>query len=241
MTALWLIARRELMAILRSPLGFVVAALVLAADGLLFHTRALGGGEKYSTEVLTQFFFDLSGLTMIASIPLSMRLLAGERQRGTLTLLLTSPIKDYQIILGKFFGALAFLCLLTLLTLYLPALIVIHGKISIGHLCAGYLGTMLLGAACLAIGIFSSALSKSQIIAAFLTAFALMAMVLFWLVAKVTEAPLDDVFMYLALHNIHFETFRTGKIHLRDVVYYLSVCGFFLFAATRVLESRRWR
>ncbi|MCP4599623.1 MAG: ABC transporter permease [Proteobacteria bacterium] len=238
---MWLITRRELAAILRSPMGFIVAALVLTADGLLFNTRALGGGAKFSTDVLTQFFFDLSGVTVIASIPISMRLLAEERQKGTIALLFTSPIKDYQIILGKFFGAYIFIFLLTILTIYMPLLVIVNGKVSLGHLMAGYLGTLLLAAGCLAIGIFGSALSRSQIIAVFISAFLLAAMVLFWLIARISDKPLNDIFMYLALHNLHFSSFKTGKVHLRDIIYYLSVCTFFLFAATRILESRRWR
>ncbi len=238
---IWLIARRELGATMRSPLGFIVAAIVLTVDGLLFNARALGGGEKLSTDVLSLFFFDLSGVTIIASIPISMRLLAEERQNGTIALLFTSPIKDYQIILGKFFGAYMFMFLLTVATIYMPLLVMVHGKVSWGHLLAGYLGTLLLSAGCLAIGIFGSALSKSQIVAVFISAFLLAAMMLFWLLARISEQPLKDIFTYLALHNIHFSAFKSGKVHLRDIVYYLSVCAFFLFAATRMLESRRWR
>ena len=241
MRNLLIIARRELGYILRSPIGFLVAALVLAVVGLLFNVRALGGGAKLSTDVLVQFFFDLSGVIMIASVPISMRLFAEERQTGTLDLLLTSPIKDWQIVLGKFLGAFAFMGMLTAATIYMPLLIMVHGKIAAGHLFAGYLGIVLLAGGSLSVGIFGSALSKNQITAVFVTAFLLTAMVLFWLLAKVTDAPLKDLFMYLALHNRHFSTFKTGEVHLRDIVYYGSVCLFFLFAATRVLESRRWR
>jgi ABC-2 type transport system permease protein len=241
MKNLLLLARRELGYILRSPLGFVVAALVLAVDGLLFNVRGLGGVEKLSTDVLTQFFFDLSGVTMIASIPISMRLLAEERQTGTLDLLLTSPVRDWQIVAGKFLGAYAFMTLLTAATIYMPLLVLVHGKVAWGHLFAGYLGIVLLAGGCLSVGIFGSALSKSQIAAVFISAFLLTAMVLFWLLAKVSEDPFKDVFMYMALHNLHFYEFKTGKIHLKDIVYYGSVCTFFLYAATRILESRRWR
>ena len=156
MKNVWLIARRELTATLRSPLGFVVAALVLALDGLLFNLWAMGGGEKLSAEVLYEFFYAVSGTTMVAAVFISMRLLAEEQQTGTINLLLTSPIQDHQIVLGKFLGAYLFLALLTLVTLYMPLLIMVHGKISWGHLLAGYLGLLLLGAAALAIGTFGS-------------------------------------------------------------------------------------
>lgn len=240
MMNLFLLARRELAYLLRSPLGFIVAALVLAVDGILFNVRALGG-EKLSTDVLMQFFFDLSGVTMIASIPISMRLLAEERQTGTIDFLLTSPIRDWQIVLGKYLGAYGFMILLTLATIYMPLLVLVHGKIAWGHLFAGYLGIILLAGACLSVGVFGSAISKSQIAAVFISAFLLTAMVLFWLLSNVSSDPFKEIFSYMALHNIHFTSFKSGKVHLRDIVYYSSVAAFFLFAATRILESRRWR
>ncbi|HOX47412.1 MAG TPA: ABC transporter permease [Myxococcota bacterium] len=241
MKNVWLIARRELTATLRSPLGFVVAALVLALDGLLFNLWAMGGGEKLSAEVLYEFFYAVSGTTMVAAVFISMRLLAEEQQTGTINLLLTSPIRDHQIVLGKFLGAYLFLALLTLVTLYMPLLIMVHGKISWGHLLAGYLGLLLLGAAALAIGTFGSCVARSQVVAAFVAGGILVALLLMWLLGRVADRPLADVFSYLALHNAHFKDFMGGKIHLRDIVYYLSVSAFFLVAATRMLESRRWR
>ncbi len=241
MKTIWLIARRELVATLRSPLGFVVAAMVLALDGLLFNLLALGGGEKYSSEVLAQFFYTLSGTTMVASVFISMRLLAEEHQTGSLPLLLTAPVKDGHIIVGKFLGAFLFLALLTLITLYMPLLVMVHGKVSWGHVFAGYLGLLLLGAAALAIGTFGSTVARSQIVAAFISGALVVALLLFWLLGRAADKPLDDVFSFLALHNMHFRPFMAGKIHLRDIVYYLSVTVFFLSAATRMLESRRWR
>jgi ABC-2 type transport system permease protein len=241
MRTIWLIARRELLATLRSPLGFVVAAMVLALDGLLFNLLALGGGEKYSSEVLAQFFYTLSGTTMVASVFISMRLLAEEHQIGSFPLLLTSPVKESQIVIGKFLGAFLFLALLTLVTLYMPLLVMVHGKVSWGHVFAGYLGLLLLGAAALAIGTFGSSLARSQIVAAFISGALMVALLLFWLLGRTADKPLDDVFSFLALHNMHFRPFMAGKIHLRDIVYYLSVTVFFLSAATRMLESRRWR
>ncbi len=241
MRSVWLIARRELVATLRSPLGFIVTALVLAIVGLLFNLRALGGGEKYSADVLAQFFYDLSGFVIVASILVSMRLIAEERQNGTIVLLLTSPVRDHQIVLGKFLGALGFMALLILITIYMPLLVMVHGKISWGHVFAGYLGNLLLASGALAVGTFGSSLARSQIVAVFVSAFLVAAMVMMWLMGRVADAPLDDIFANLALHNIHFSPFRAGKVHLRDIAYYLSVTGFFLFAATRMLEARRWR
>jgi ABC-2 type transport system permease protein len=170
-----------------------------------------------------------------------MRLVAEERQTGTLVLLTSSPVRDREIILGKFFSSLAFLALITLATAFMPALIMINGKLSIGQVAAGYLGLLLLGSAALAIGTLGSALARSQVLAAILSGAMLVGLIVVWLLAGVSERPLNDVFVALALWGRHFPPFQAGVINLRDVAYYLLVTYFALFAATRVLEARRWQ
>ncbi len=236
-----LIARRELAAYLRTFQGYVIIAMVLAVDGLLFNAYALGGVSKRSSEVLSLFFFFSSGTTMVASVLISMRLLAEERQAGTLALLYSSPVKDHEIVLGKFLSALAFLSLMTLTTVFMPLLVMVHGRLSLGHIAAGYLGLLLLGSASLAIGTFGSALARNQVLAAVISGCMLVALLTCWLLARITEQPLSDVFGALALWNQHFQPFQAGVVHVRDVVYYLLVTYVALFAATRVLEARRWR
>ncbi|WP_239469998.1 ABC transporter permease [Archangium violaceum] len=236
-----LIARRELAAYLRTFQGYIIIAMVLAVDGLLFNAYALGGVSKRSSEVLSLFFFFSSGTTLVASVFISMRLLAEERQAGTLPLLYSSPVKDHEIVLGKFLSALAFLSLMTLATVFMPLLVMVHGKLSVGHIAAGYLGLLLLGSASLAIGTFGSALARNQVLAAVLSGCMLVALLTCWLLARITEQPLSDVFGALALWNQHFQPFQAGVVHVRDVVYYLLVTYVALFAATRVLEARRWR
>lgn len=236
-----LIARRELAAYLRTFNGYVIIAAVLAVDGLLFNAFALGGPSKRSAEVLSLFFYFSSGTTIIASVFISMRLLAEERQSGTLALLYSSPVKDREIVLGKFLSALAFLSILTLATFFMPLLVMVNGKVSFGHIAAGYLGLLLLGSACLAVGTFGSSLAKNQVLAAIASGCMLVALLVSWLLARVTERPLADVFSAMALHGQHFQPFQSGLVHVRDVVYYLLVTYVALFAATRVLEARRWR
>jgi ABC-2 type transport system permease protein len=240
MKPILLIARRELGAYLRTMTGFVIIAAVLAVDGLLFNAFALGNGERRSAEVLTQFFYFASGTTMISSVFISMRLLAEERQTGTIQLLYSSPVKDYEIVIGKFLSALGFLAIMTLVTVYMPLLIFVNGKISLGHMAAGYLGLMLLGSAAIAVGTFGSSLARSQVLAAIISGAMVVALVVAWLVGRVTERPLSEVFAALALWQ-HFQGFQSGILHLKDIVYYVAVTYVALFGATRVLEARRWR
>jgi ABC-2 type transport system permease protein len=241
MNATFLIARRELGSYFRTLTGYIIAAILLLVDGLLFNIFALGGGEKLSAEVIGQFFFYTSGLTVIASIFLSMRLLAEERQTGTLVLLTSSPVHDAEIVLGKFLSAFVFLALVLAASVYMPLLVLVNGKVSGGHLLAGYLGLLLIGGASLAIGTFGSAIARTQVLAVIFSASITLAMVVCWMLSKVTERPLSDVFVALAFHGKHFPPFGMGTVHLRDVVYYLMVTYVALFSATRVLESRRWK
>jgi len=242
MTATLLIARRELAAYLRTWSGYAIIAAALFIEGLVFNVWALGGDQgRLSGEVLAKFFYLTSGFVMTASVFLSMRLLAEERQTGTVALLYSSPIRDRDIVLGKFISALIFLAVMLVLTMFMPALIMVNGKISMGQVAAGYLGVFLLGSASLAIGIVGSALTRSQVVAAIISGGILVAFIFFSNLARVTDRPIADVFSALGIWDQHFPPFQQGLIHLRDVIYYLVVTYVALFAATRVLEARRWR
>ncbi len=237
----WQVARRDLLAYLHRPMGYVISAIVLAVDGLLFHVFALGAeGERLSTQVLEQFFYFSSGTTLIAALLLSMRLIAEERQAGTLVLLRTAPVSDAEIVLGKFLSAWLYLSVLTLLTLHMPLLILVNGKVALGHLAVGYLGLLLLGAAAVSIGLFASTLAANQVVAAVIGAGILVALLLLWLLAKAVDSPLSDVFAYLDLYAQHFNQLKSGLLRLRDVIYYGSLTYLFLLATTRVLAARRW-
>jgi ABC-2 type transport system permease protein len=240
MTGTMLLARRELLAYLRSPLACCVIAGALLIDGILFYWKGLT--EKLlSAVVLQEFFYNASGLTMIAAILLSMRLVAEERQTGTITLLNTSPVKDRDIVLGKFIAAFGLLALMTVLTLYMPALIFVNGKVSLGHIAVGYFGMLLLGAASVAIGLFASTLTRSQVVAGIVAAVILGALILLWVVAKASDPPLNKFLSALAIHHENFRPFMVGTLELERVIFYLAVTYFFLLAAIKVLEARRWR
>lgn len=241
MSNAWLIARRELRAHFRSPLGFVVVAAMLLIEGLWFQTQALGAGARLSADVLAQFFYGTSGVTMIASIALSMRLVAAEREKGTFVLLNTAPVREGEIVAGKFLAAFAVLVGATALSAYMPALIFVNGRVSIGHILVGYLGVLLLGAAATAIGLFASIVARTQIIAVIVGALLLGTSVLLWLVARVTDPPLNTFLAAASLHHERFRAFMTGVLRLENVVFYLAVAYFFLLAATKTLEARRWK
>jgi len=191
--------------------------------------------------VLSEFFYVSSGATMIAGILLTMRLIAEERQTGTIVILQTAPISEAKVVLGKFLGAWCFLNLITALTAYMPALIFVHGKVSIAQILTGYLGLISLGGATIAIGTFGSALARNQLVAAFMGGGMLILLLLGWLIGLKTEPPVSEIFSYMAIFDRHFQPFMEGRINTEGLVFFASVCVGFLLLATRSLQLRRGR
>jgi ABC-2 type transport system permease protein len=235
-----LIARRELVGYFRSMSGWLILAVLLLLDGLAFNAFAMSG-EKKSFEVVQSFFYWHSGATMTASVFIAMRLFAEEKQTGTLLLLESAPVREGQVVLGKFLGAWGFLLVFLALSLYMPVLIAVNGKVTAGHLFAGYLGLALLGAACIAIGTFASSVAPDQVLAAILSGAIIVALVIAWLLARTVEGSLGDVIGYLDLFDKHYRSFSRGVVKLSSVVYYVSLTYMFLLGTTAVLGARRWR
>lgn len=234
-----LVARRELQAFSKTWLGYLVFAAALLVIGLLFNTFAIGDKAKYSAEVLSDFFYVNSGMAMVAAIFLAMRLLAEEKQNNTIVLFFTSPITGRQLIYGKYLAVFLIFSLLQAISLYLPSLIFLQGKISIGHLFAGYLGVLLLGASVLAITLFTSVVASNQLLAVVFGAVLTVVLLLLWLLADRVDEPFSSFFSYVAIHNHRFNPFSQGIVHLKNIVYYLSLIIFFSEASIKALESRR--
>ena len=152
-----------------------------------------------------------------------------------------APEGSVDIVLGKFLGAFLFLALITLATAYMPALIFVHGKVSLGQILVGYTGLLSLGAATIAIGTFSSAIARNQLLAAVLGAGILVFILLGWMMGQVTEAPLNGIFSYTAIFDRHFQPFMKGRLNTEGLVYFASICFAFLLLAVRSLQLRRLR
>ena len=241
MSAALLIARRELLGYLTSMTGWLILALVLLADGLMFNVFALGGVEKKSFDVLQGFFYYSSATTMISSVIISMRLYAEERQQGTMVLLETAPIPEHVVVVGKWLGAWAFFLLTLVLSVYLPLLILVNGTVTAGHIASGYFGLALLGAACIAVGGLASSLAKNQILSAVLSGAVIVALVVSYLLAKKIDGPVGNVIGFIDLYDQHLRVFLRGTIKLASVVYYLALTYGALLVTTAVLTARRWR
>jgi ABC-2 type transport system permease protein len=241
MRGMLLVARRDLAAYLNNYWGYAVIAAVLIIDGLLFNAVALGDAPKYSSKVIEEFFYFSFGTTIIASILLTMRLFAEERQTGTIVLVDCSPLSDWQLVGGKYLSAMAVLGAMVLLTVYMPALVFVNGKVSYGHIVAGYTGLLLVAGATAAIGTFTSTISRSQLVAGFISVAIVVFLLITWLLAKVADPPLKDILSYLSFFDRHYRGFMRGQINTEDVVYYLSIIFVSLMLSSRFLAARRWR
>jgi ABC-2 type transport system permease protein len=235
-----LVARREFYGYFRSPLAATVIAAALLIDGIYFYWKGLSE-RTLSAVALAEFIFIAGGTAFLAGLVLAMRLIAEERQTKSITLINTSPLKDSQIVAGKFGSAILMVLLKTALTIYMPLLLFVNGKVSVGHIVVGYLGILLYGAAGTAIGFFGSALARSQVVAIIVGLAISGALVLMWMVAKAADPPINSVLSGLAIHHDNYTPFMVGRLELRCVVYYVAVIWFFLLASTKVLEARRWR
>lgn len=241
------IAQRELMAIFLSPIAYIVVAIFLLLNGYLFWLILHifnGRGEEGSPFAIflgSENIFAWIFLLLTAPA-ITMRLFAEERRSGTIETLFTAPVAEYQVVLGKFLaGYLFYLCL------WLPtiAYVVILRRFSSADLrpvATGYLGVALLGAMFVAVGEFTSALTRNQIVAYMTGAVVLLGLFLGGLLLPIVirgEAA-SGVLEYFNLYK-HLQDFSQGIVDSRYLVYYLSVTGFALFLATRVIESRKWR
>jgi ABC-2 type transport system permease protein len=231
------ITERELRAYFVSPVAWLVAAFFVALWGILFAAIVLQGREA----VLRPLLSNLS-ITFLLGAPLiTMRLIAEEARTGTLELLLTQPIREVELVLGKYLAAVVFLLFLLFLTLYFPLLLQVFGNPDRGPMISGYLGVFLQWLAFLGIGLVASSLSQNQIVAGVIT-FAVLLML--WLsdilAGSVLSGVAADVARYISMTR-RFEDMSRGVIDTKDIVFFLTVVVGCLFVSTQIITSRRWR
>jgi ABC-2 type transport system permease protein len=230
------IARKELRAYFNSPIAYIVVTVFLVLAGYLFFTRALLSGQAEMRP-----FFDLAPLLFIFFAPaITMRLLAEERRVGTFQLLITLPLRDRDVVLGKFLGALGLLATAIALTLVYPLTLSWLGDLDRGAVIGGYLGLLLMGGGYLAIGLMASAWTRNQIVA-FIVAFAIcFALFLMGHMSQLVPPALAPLLEYLSLTS-HFENIARGVVDTRDLLYYASLIGGCLLVTAQSLASRQWR
>jgi len=230
------IARRELGAHFESPMAYIVTAAFLLINGIFFYMNVYYGQQATIRPVVQTVLTILLLLTPV----LSMRLLAEEQRSGTLELLLTAPVRDSEVVIGKYLAGLGFLSVMIGLTLFYAVILLAFGSPDRGALFGGYLAMFLFGMAAMSIGLFASSLSQNQIVAAVI-AFAIL--LILWVAdgfSSIFGSPLQSIVSYIALYP-HFDDMTKGVIDTKDIVYYLSLVVVPLFLTARSLEARRWR
>jgi ABC-2 type transport system permease protein len=232
-----IIMQRELRSYFTSTIAYTVAAFFLFICGYLFFSVLAA-----TQEASLRYMLHNAAVTMLLIAPaLTMRLVAEERRSGTIELLMTAPVTDTQVVIGKYLGSLVFFLSMLVLSLQYPIILMRLGSPEMGPMFTGFLGMFLLGAAFLAIGLVASSLTKNQIVAA-IGAFAVMLLlwIVQWAAGPTATGWLPEVLRQLSVLG-RFDNFVKGVVDTRDLVFFASLIGFCLFLSVRALAAVKAR
>jgi ABC-2 type transport system permease protein len=248
MRNIWIIAKREYNHYFISPIAYVVAFMILLTIGIIFAINIFyfiqnafqTFGQVPDISPITGAF----GFLLVLSIPaITMRLLADEARMGTLELLLTAPVRDFELVAGKWLGGLLFMLTILAVTLVYP--LILNSLVSPGIdqqlVISSYLGVILATAAFLALGVGISAIFTNQVAAFFITLSVFV--FLWWLIgfpAQVLQGSASEIFRYLDMKTHFYDALNVGNIRLSDLVYFISLIALGLFVGTTAVEVRRW-
>ena len=250
MRSMLLVARREFIAYWTTPVAYVVLVVFLMLSGIFFFgqlsefvnaSRAAQNTPVDVNQELVRPYLYSASVMLLFLLPLvSMRLISEDIRLGTLEILLTSPLKESSLALGKYIASLGLLLVLLLGPLAHVLMLFVFGKPELAPILTGFVGLFLTGAAYLSIGLFVSALTQNQIIAATVSfALFLGLWLLHWL-GESTKGVLSRVFTYASFVD-HFDSFGKGVIATQDFVFYLSLITLGIYGATQAVLSRRWK
>ena len=242
------IAGREYALYYVSPIAYVLGTAFLFIMGFVFYLeyqylvrQSPFGGQPPSL----QSVFSFMGTVLLFILPLwTMRLLAEEQRQGTIELLLTSPVRDSEVVLGKYIAALSLYLDVLALTLVYPIILFSLGNPDPGPVLGGYLGVLLFGGALLAVGVLASSVTENQVIAAVLSFAVYLGFLLIAAASSFGDLlPVKELQELLGRLNIfeHLDSFMRGLVSSYSLVFFASIAAISLFLATRVLEMRRWR
>jgi ABC-2 type transport system permease protein len=251
----WAVWKKEMRLYFTSPVAYVIIGIFLLLAGYFFYSifafftmasMQAAMNPQFARElnvtdsVMRPLFSNLSVILLLLMPLVTMRLFAEERRSGTLELLLTFPIRDGAVLLGKYLSALSVYAIMLALTLAYPLMLFYFARVEWGPILTGYLGLLLMGAAFIAVGVFASSLTENQIVAA-MVAFAVL--LLFWVVGWSSDfvgGAWGRVLSHLSLIE-HFDSFGKGVLDTKDIIYYVNFVIVALFLTLRSLEARRWK
>ncbi|MBM3751583.1 MAG: ABC transporter [Acidimicrobiia bacterium] len=246
------IAGKELRSYFTSPVGWVVMGFFALLFGYFFFAHldffvrrsmqsAMGGGPVNVNQDMIRGVFSNATIIILFLMPMiTMRTYAEEKRSGTIELLLTSPVTDIEIVLGKFFGAVGFFVALMGVTMLDMSLVFIFGNPEVMPVLTAYLGLLLMGGAFISLGLFVSSTTKNQVVAGAAT---FVVLLLLWVISWVGSSfgpNTAAVLSYLSITE-HFDDFSKGVIDTKHALYYLSVTAFGLFLTVKSVDTERWR
>jgi ABC-2 type transport system permease protein len=246
------IADRELRAYFSSPMAYIIIGFFLLPFGVFFYLyltafvrqslqqAQFGGAMNINQQVIRYVLQNASVIILFIMPMITMRTYSEEKRSGTIELLLTSPLTDIEIILGKFFGALGLYIAMLACTLLYMAILFYFGNPEWRPLVAAYLGLLLMGGAFVSIGLLISSTTNNQIVAGVVT---FIVFLLFWIIgwfADTAGPTIGPLTSWLSITE-HFDDFSKGIIDTKHVLYYLSLITFGLFLTQKSVDSERWR
>ena len=247
------IYKKEIFGYLKSPMAYIVAASFFTITGFFFVASV---SDAFSEASIRGFLAGAVFFMIFLSPALTMRLIAEEQKLGTMELLMTSPLRDFEIVLGKFFAAFSLITIMIIGTFFYPIVLFIFGVPDFGPIITGYIGLLLYSAATLSIGIFASSLSSNQLISLIVGSGILSFLTFINFVSSRVGGIFGTILNELQLggsfslfdsgsfgiaESGHFADFARGILNFYDLIFYISICLIFLLLTIFSLESRRWR
>lgn len=247
------IAGKELRGYFSSPIGWVVCGLFALMFGYFFDVyvemfaknsmqaqMGQGGPMNINMSLIRPLLSNAAIVILFVLPSITMRTYSEEKRSGTIELLLTSPITDWEIILGKFFGAMGLYSVMLLATMAYMTILFAYGQPEWRPLISGYLGLLLMGGSFISMGLFISSLTKNQIVAGIGT---FIASLLFWVIGWMGDnasPTVSAILTYLSITE-HFDDFAKGVIDSKHVIFYLSFITFGLFLTSKSVDTERWK
>jgi len=251
----WPIFKKEMRLYFTSPVAYVVLTIFLVIAGWFFYNifafftlasmqsamnPAMARDLNVTDSVMRPLVSNISVILLLLMPLVTMRLFSEERRSGTIELLLTYPVRDGAVLVGKYLAALALYALMLALTLLYPGIVVYFARLEWGPLVTGYVGLLLMGGTFIAVGVFASSLTENQIVAS-ITTFGIL--LILWVIgwsADYVGGVWGKVLQHLSLIE-HNDNFAKGVLDTKDVIYYLNFIALALFLTLRSLEARRWK
>jgi len=255
MKNIWAIAKKDLKGYFLTPIGYLVITVFVGLISWMFCASVIDFLKR--SQMMRQFgqmaemnlnamvmqpvLGNMAVIFLLMGSLITMRLIAEERKMHTLELLFTSPLRSYEIVLGKYLAGLLFFIVMLSPTLFFPLMLKFFGNPDLRQIAAGYLGVLLLGGAFIALGLFISALTENQITAAAVTfGLFLFFWIISWLTGSTNGGAASTLVSYISIID-HLSNFIRGLIDTRDLIYYFSFIFFGLFLTHQAIESHRWR